>query len=333
MTAPRDPPSPSATVPALLRYLAARGPDPAELIDRLALPADAAARDELAVAPEAIGELLAAAASLLAEPFLALRLPGELPLRRYELVELALRSSPTLRDGLAAAARHAACIHPQLEGALIEDGDEARWYQGAPRHPRGLGRHVHEYGLAYVLIHARAGLEAPLPVARAWFAHARPRGELDPLARLFGDELEFGAADSGFAFPRALLDAPLRGDPRLLATVEALTASLPAPPVGAAALAPRVAAALRADLTASAAEVAAALHMSARTLQRRLESEGTTFTGVVDDTRLALAKELLADLSLPLAEIAFRCGFADLATFSRAFKRWTGKPPGQFRRS
>jgi len=72
------------------------------------------------------------------------------------------------------------------------------------------------------------------------------------------------------------------------------------------------------------AEVARVFHMSARTLQRRLEEEQTRFTEVLDRARLDLARRLLADP-------AFRLGFADLAAFSRAFKRWTGKPPGQWR--
>ena len=72
-------------------------------------------------------------------------------------------------------------------------------------------------------------------------------------------------------------------------------------------------------------------HMSARTLQRRLEEEQTRFTEVLDRARLDLARRLLADPALPLADVAFRLGFADLAAFSRAFKRWTGKPPGQWR--
>jgi AraC-like DNA-binding protein len=75
------------------------------------------------------------------------------------------------------------------------------------------------------------------------------------------------------------------------------------------------------------------MHMSTRTLQRQLEQEGTRFTELLDEVRCDRARELLTDPSVTLADVAFRLGFADLATFSRAFKRWTGKPPGQWRRS
>jgi AraC-like DNA-binding protein len=77
--------------------------------------------------------------------------------------------------------------------------------------------------------------------------------------------------------------------------------------------------------------VAAVLHLSARTLHRRLEAEGTRFGEVLDGVREGRARRLLRETALPLAEVAYRAGFADLATFSRAFKRWTGLPPGAFR--
>jgi AraC-like DNA-binding protein len=331
--APREPASPSAVVPALLRYVAARGHASGELAARLDFPPDAADRDELVVPPRAIAERFDAAAELLGEPHLGLRVAGALPLRRYDVVELALRAGPTLRDALATAARHATVVHPALACELVDDAGagEARWIQRTPAHPRGLGRHLDAYGLAVVLGHARAGLAEPWLVTRAWFAHARPR-TLEPLQRMFGtDELVFGASDSGFAFARAHLDAPIHGDPRLLATVAALAAAQP--PAQSGLLAPRVAEHLRGHLADSAADVAHALHVSARTLQRRLETEGTTFSALVDTTREALARELLGDPARSLVEIAERVGFSDLATFSRAFKRWTGKPPGLFRRS
>ena len=68
-------------------------------------------------------------------------------------------------------------------------------------------------------------------------------------------------------------------------------------------------------------------------MQRRLEQEQTRFSEVLDRARLQVAKRLLAEPRTTLAEVAYRLGFADLATFSRAFKRWTGMPPGQWRRS
>jgi AraC-like DNA-binding protein len=337
----REAPTPSALVPALLRYVAAQGRDAAFLAARFDLSAGAADQDEVKVAPSVASDMLEAAAELLAEPFLALRLPAELPLRGYGLAELAARASSTLRDSLVQTARYASLVHPHLAFELVEhaggagEAGEACWYQRTPAHVRGIGRHAHEYGLAYVLTHMRAAAARPIAPLRVWFAHARPR-DLAPLHRFFAtQELAFGEVDSGLALPAALLDEPLAtSDARLLATVTGLAdEALRASPRGRE-LAPRVAAHLRTHLPddASADRVARALHMSARTLQRRLEGEGTSFTEVLDGTREELARALLADPALSLGEIGYRIGFADLASFSRAFRRWTGMPPGQFRR-
>jgi AraC-like DNA-binding protein len=74
------------------------------------------------------------------------------------------------------------------------------------------------------------------------------------------------------------------------------------------------------------------MKMSSRTLQRRLEDEGVRFSVLLDEVRERASKKLLRDETLPLAEIAWRVGFSALATFTRAFKRWTGMPPGAYRR-
>src|SRR5580698_8154617 len=118
----REPPVSSALVPALLRYARARGVDAELLSCRLGLASDAAAQDEVAVGEPVVRELLEATADALGEPFLALRLPADLPLRRYGLAELAARSSATLRDGLTRMARYGSLIHPTIVCALEETG-------------------------------------------------------------------------------------------------------------------------------------------------------------------------------------------------------------------
>lgn len=77
-------------------------------------------------------------------------------------------------------------------------------------------------------------------------------------------------------------------------------------------------------------QVAEALNMSTRTLYNKLEGAGTTFREVLDDTRRSLAEEYIRQ-QLPIYEIAYLIGFSDTANFSRAFKKWTGKSPVEFR--
>ncbi|MEP4149232.1 MAG: AraC family transcriptional regulator [Halioglobus sp.] len=76
--------------------------------------------------------------------------------------------------------------------------------------------------------------------------------------------------------------------------------------------------------------VAQALNISTRTLYNKLESAGTTYREVLDDTRRGLAEDYICQ-GLPIYEIAYLIGFSDTANFSRAFKKWTGKSPIEFR--
>lgn len=75
------------------------------------------------------------------------------------------------------------------------------------------------------------------------------------------------------------------------------------------------------------AQVAASLHMSERSLQRKLSDEGINFRVLVDELRCQKAIRLLKKPNLTLAFIAGHLGYTDVTNFSRAFKRWTGVPP------
>jgi AraC-like DNA-binding protein len=67
-------------------------------------------------------------------------------------------------------------------------------------------------------------------------------------------------------------------------------------------------------------------------MQRRLDEHGVTFADLLDEVRAELAKNKLVGSDLSLAEIGFLLGFSEQSSFTRAFKRWTGKTPLEYRR-
>ena len=77
--------------------------------------------------------------------------------------------------------------------------------------------------------------------------------------------------------------------------------------------------------------VAQALHLSQRTLQRRLQEEGTSYQQLLDDTRRDMAEQYLQQPGLTLLEVAYLLGFADPSNFFRAFRRWFGCTPNEYR--
>ena len=79
--------------------------------------------------------------------------------------------------------------------------------------------------------------------------------------------------------------------------------------------------------------IAAALCMTSRNLRRKLDAEGTSYSQLLDEVRRALAQDYLRTPTLGIDDIAAALGFGDAASFRRAYKRWTGRSPGEARTS
>jgi AraC-like DNA-binding protein len=105
-------------------------------------------------------------------------------------------------------------------------------------------------------------------------------------------------------------------------------------PTDSAPLSARVRRMLMEDLgqaTLTADSVARTLAMSRRTLTRQLAEEGTSFRAIFDAVRAELARALLQDRSLSIADVAFFLQYSEPAAFHRSFRRWTGQTPQSYR--
>ncbi|MFW2372032.1 MAG: AraC family transcriptional regulator [Gammaproteobacteria bacterium] len=79
--------------------------------------------------------------------------------------------------------------------------------------------------------------------------------------------------------------------------------------------------------------IAQSLNKSLRSLQRKLTEEGTTYRALLDATRQELTKQYINNTSYAINEITYLTGFSEPSNFSRAFKRWTGQSPSNYRAS
>ena len=166
------------------------------------------------------------------------------------------------------------------------------------------------------------------------FAFEEPSYAAD-YARIFPGTLRFGQGRSAFWFDAAALAAPMRRDEHALKTfLAAAPGNVIVPRLAEQAVGDRVRALLQHARPAwpDLATAARSLHVSASTLQRRLAAEGTSFRTVKDELRRDLAIVRLNTSAAPLAALSEELGFADSAAFQRAFKAWTGRAPGSFRR-
>lgn len=137
------------------------------------------------------------------------------------------------------------------------------------------------------------------------------------------------------AFDIALLDCPLHYCPDSRVSIDLALAKLQdsAPEDEFQASLCQVIATLLPSGNPSLRVVAEVAGISGRTLQRRLNEAGCTYSDLVDQARLELAKRLLRKPDVKIIDVAFHLGYSDAANFSRAFRRWTGSPPQTFCRA
>ena len=87
------------------------------------------------------------------------------------------------------------------------------------------------------------------------------------------------------------------------------------------------------DGTPSQGNIAELLHVSMRSLQRRLNNENTNFKELLEGTRHELALRYIREQHRTIGEITYLLGFSEPSNFSRAFRRWTGMSPAEYRES
>lgn len=151
--------------------------------------------------------------------------------------------------------------------------------------------------------------------------------------------VRYNQSEFALKVPRALMEAPLRlADPNAAAMArEACERELQARQSNSSkedVLTGRVRTVLKAsnDRLPTLEEVADTLHVSTRTLKRRLQEEGRNFRALVDHVLCERATQMLQEEGLSVSEVAYRLGYNDVSNFSRAFRRWTGQSPSDFRK-
>ncbi len=314
---------------ALLDYARGRG----LALDALgaALPFDANDRD--ARVPEAVGAaLFDRAAALLDDDALGLHVGEQVRPGHYGALGFVAMNCTHLGEALDALRRYQALVIDLGGVDLRRDQDTLTlgWNPGL----HGPYRQLAEFNLAGLVTFTRwmAGADArPLRIDVMYPAPP----DTSEHARIFGCPLHFAQTGYRVVLPAAALDAPLiQPDPAMRALMQHLAdQQLHALPRGSDWLA-QARAQIARRLRQPPVEldgVAAALALSSRSLQRRLQAEGLRFSQLVEQVRRELAERHLADAMLDLTDIAFLLGYSEQSAFQRAFKRWTGVTPAQWR--
>jgi AraC-like DNA-binding protein len=325
----------SQAVGPILSMVEARGGDVGAMMQRFELEPAARTEAQCELPIARLRALFAEAAALTGDDSFGLHTALALPRGRYGLVEYGAMSAPTLGDAVRRLGRLSALVNPASRYTLDEGPASWRFSQRFPGLPGGLGRHGNEFNVVAIVQMGRAILREAWAPRSAWFSSAPP-ADTAPIERTLGTtELLFDRDSNGIEIPLSLVERPIpTADAALLALMDHYAAlELEAIPRGDT-LIERVSLAVRGAMQGGAPrleDIARSLKMGPRTLQRRLEAEGTPFSGVVESVRRQLAITYLTSSRQTLAEIAFTLGYSDMPSFLRAFRRWTGETPTSFR--
>lgn len=272
---------------------------------------------------------------LIEDPCFGLKTADHWHPSHFGTIGYAMMASSSVRNGLERLIRYHRVVSDARFGELLEDKERGtldvklNWNEERPWTP------AREDGaLTYIFSSCQLNFSKPLHPRRVEMTHGQHQC-LQRYEKFFNCRVDLNRPAPVISFSLSDVDRVLRsGDEylaqlhdgimedyisrlsevRLIRSVQKVLASqLPAGPV-----------------TVDA--VARELGMSTRKLQRDLKLEGTTYQELLNRTRKELAQRYVRDTHNDLTEVAFVLGFADLSTFSRSFKRWTGVSPSKYRK-
>lgn len=328
-----------AYLQGLVDHLQRQGIAPATLLGHAQLTPEVLAQRDQRIAASVYLSLLGEGVRLSGDDCLGLHLGEAVRPGYYGVLGYLVMSCATLADALHRQARYASLVGDLglvgLDDEPPRPGCEAlvvhSWQPLLAQQQRQLS----EETLAGWVSFGRwiSGLDIPPTEVR--FQHPAP-ADTSEHARIFRCPVLFEQADNALVFPKRLLDAPLgQADAQVRLMFDAYAERL----LGELRRGQSVLDRARLELARQLPEqgpdlqaIASALALSPRTLQRRLREGGLSFSQLVDETRQQLALRYLRDPALELADIAFLVGFSESGSLARAFRRWTGGSPGEYRR-
>jgi len=321
---------------AISRALDAAGCDSSELFTQAGLELAHATDSNSRFDTRKMARVWQLAVELTGDEALGLRVANYVKPTTFHALGYSIWASDSLKDALQRLGNYIRVVSNAGELRLEQDTDcyRLRFQVNQDEHGQPLVAHEALDGFIAALLTICRDLDQPdLCPSRILFDRPAPR-DTTPWQQLFNCPMQFGAAQTMIEFGRDVLERPLpTANPELAVQSDQVVidylARLEWNDIVSQVRA-RVVEMLPAGEPGQE-NVAKALNLSLRNLQRKLHQADTTYTQVVEDVRHELARQYLEQSHLAINEICYMLGFASLSSFSRAFKRWTGKSPALYR--
>jgi AraC-like DNA-binding protein len=316
----------------IAQTISGAGQDPAAMFAEVGLDLDSLRDPNVRIPSAQLQELLLLAQERCNDPMFGLHLVGYVHPSTFYSLGIAMYSSETLGDYLDCFVKYYRLITTNdfLSASLV---DGLYTIEATPQ-PEMRMIPIRVDGFAALTVRtARVAMQKEFHPHAVALARPRPEGLESAYEAFFGCPVEFDAEVTTIAFNESDLAQSLpSANPEMVRLYEKLTIDY-LEKIDRADFPGRVHRELIKLLPTGVSgkeQVAQVLNMSTRTLYNKLEGSGTTYREVLDDTRRSLAEDYIRQ-NLPIYEIAYLIGFSDTANFSRAFKKWTGKSPMEFR--
>jgi len=318
---------------AIARALEMEGVDPAAVLSAAHVERIRRNDPMLRITESDINAIFARAVEATGDPCFGLKVAQQIAPGVLHALGYALLASDTLEDLCRRMVRFWGLVAQGVDVWVREVDETELLFGAAPRNP-GLCFETQDVWAALVLRLMRDAHHQDFNPLRMELRRPLPAGGDEAFRRFFRCPIEYNREFNWFHFDLRVMCEPLVGaspemaqynDQIVMGYLEKLDRDD---------IVNRVRSHIVNGLSAGAfsrSEIADELHMSASTLQVKLARRGQSFQQILDDTRHELALGYISQSRLSVTEIAFMLGFSDLSNFIRAFRRWTGKSPTEFR--
>jgi AraC-like DNA-binding protein len=338
---PRETTVAVAVVGDMLNYLSARGVATSPALMAIGLNPRFAESPDSRVRGSVVERLWNYAVEQTGDEIIGLHMAEEYNPGALDILGYVVLSCQTVGEVLERVARYARILNDGMRIDLVREGQSAvlrcTYVDGTDNYLLRSPQHAIDATWGGLARELRRLASEPVLATSVWFRHEAPRTAThrDEYHRVVGTAPRFAAAEDRFAIAVSHLDATLPSANAALLSVfdqhaEATLQTIAQSNSRAGEVARVVSQKLKGSVPVLD-EVAKELAMSRRNLQRTLRESGTSYQALLDEVRRDLAIRHLANPATSAGQVGFLLGFSEPSAFHRAFKRWTGKSPSQFR--
>ena len=317
---------------AIAQALEAQGVKSRPLFDRVNIPYPSTVDPTDRIESQKVSTLLQLAVTATGDPAFGLTLPPYLHVANFQALGFALFSSSTLHEFCLRLVRFFKLISDASQHRLEEKGEVFKLTLEILS-PAICDESV-EAWIGTIVQFCRSIYRPDFSPQRVDLRRAAPSSGADKFGLFFNAPVNFCADDNAlyfdredmfFSLPTANKELGRRHDEVLIEHLARLDKG-------------DIVRQIEANIVellptgeCSRDKIASRLNMSPRSLLNKLEQKNTSYKEILEDLRSTLAQQYIEQKGMPITEITFLLGFSDTSSFSRAFRRWTGKAPSDFR--